>query len=376
MSALKSFFSVFKELFEKFGKKAARSGKEISIATRTMRLVYLTREFNRLITGKLVMRLKDGAIARQVAYKLESPHGLKRKHVEALVADWVARDLSASYIHNMLSMLRVFAEWIGKRGLVPSAEEIIPDVTKKRRRLVALFDKSWTGCGLSPMGKIAEIETTDIRVASALRLMWVFSERLKESSLMKPWLADRGNYLDVCRGTKNRRGRTHDIRFASQRAAIEIAKTVVGPDPEVCLIPKRMTYRQWQDRVYYVLGKHGVTIAKAGTSTHGLRHEGLQKIYETVTGHPSPVRGGTLGLTDPAKDRLGRREVAEIAGHSRIYKSSAYIGPYQRKRAENVTKGNAQKQNSGDSANNSDSNTPDSDVHVSAEEPHADDGSE
>lgn len=376
MAALKSFFSVFKELFEKHGVKAARSGKEVSIATRTLRRVYLTREFNRLITGKLVMRRKDGAIVRQVAYKLESPYSLKRKHVESLVADWVARDLSAAYIHNMLSMLRVFAEWIGKRGLIPSAEEIIPDAAKKRRRLVALFDKSWTGCGLSPMEKIAEIETTDIRVASALRLMWVFSERLKESSLMKPWLADRGNYLDVCRGTKNRRGRTHDIRLASQRAAIEIAKVVVGPNPEACLIPKRMTYRQWQNHVYYILEDHGVTIKKCGTSTHGLRREGLNDLYEAVTGHPSPVRGGTLGVTDPVKDRLGRREVAEVAGHSRIYKSSAYVGPYQRKPAENVTKDDAQKQGPNDPASNSDSNMPDSDVQVSAKEPHADDGSE
>lgn len=331
MSTLKSFFQVFKDLFQKYGMKAARSGKQISMATHMLRLTYLTRELNRLMTGKLVMRLKDGTIVRQVAYKLESPYSLKRKHVEALVADWMARDLSASYVHNMLSMLRVFAEWIGKRGLVPSAEEVIPDTAKKRRRLVALFDKSWSGCGLSPMKKIAEIEATDVRVAMVLTLMWIFKMRLKEASLLRPWLADRESYLDINRGTKNGRARTHEIKLARELGAIENAKGIVGDDPEACLIPREKTYKQWQNRVYYVLRKHGVTIKKIGTSTHGLRHEGLNEKYEVATGHPSPVRGGTLGLTDPAKDRLGRREVAEAAGHSRIYKSSAYIGPYQRR---------------------------------------------
>lgn len=330
MSALKLFFQIFKDLFQKYGMKAARSGKQISMATHMLRLTYLTRELNRLMTGKLVMRLKDGTIVRQVAYKLESPYSLKRKHVEALVADWMARDLSASYVHNMLSMLRVFTGWIGKRDLVPPTAEVIPDTAKKRRRLVAARDKSWSGCGLNLIDKIAEIEATDVRVAMVLTLMRIFKMRLKEASLLRPWLADRGSYLDINRGTKNDRARTHEIKLARELGAVEKAKGIVGDDSEACLISREKTYKQWQNRVYYVLRKHGVTIKKVGTSTHGLRHEGLNETYEATTGHPSPVRGGTLGVTDPAKDRLGRREVAEAAGHSRIYKSSAYIGPYQR----------------------------------------------
>lgn len=331
MSTLKSFFQIFKDLFQKYGMKAARSGKQISMATYMLRLTYLTRELNRLMTGKLVMRREDGTIVPQVAYKLKSPYNLRRKHVEALMADWVARDLSAAYIHNMLSMLRVFAGWIGKRDLVLPTAEVVPDITKKRRHLVATRDKSWSGCGINPAEKIVEIEATDVYVAMVLTLMRIFKMRLKEASLLRPWLADRRSYLDINRGTKNDRARTHEIKLARELGAVEKAKAIVGDDSEACLIPREKTYKQWQNRVYYVLRKHGVTIKKVGTSTHGLRHEGLNETYEAATGHPSPVRGGTLGVTDPAKDRLGRREVAEAAGHSRIYKSSAYIGPYQRR---------------------------------------------
>ena len=165
----------------------------------------------------------------------------------------------------------------------------------------------------------------DPRVAMVLELMWIFSLRLKEASLLCPHLADAGAYLDVCRGTKAGRRRVHPINTPAERDTLERAKALVT-DPTGCLIPKEKNYKQWQDGMYYLLRKHRINLKQAGTSTHGLRHEGLNRLYEEITGTKSPVRGGQPGEVTPETDRFARAQVAEVAGHSRPAKAGMYLG--------------------------------------------------
>ena len=44
--------------------------------------------------------------------------GLKRKHVNALVAEWQRRGLAAGTMKNRMSALRWWAEYVGRTGVV------------------------------------------------------------------------------------------------------------------------------------------------------------------------------------------------------------------------------------------------------------------
>jgi len=327
---MEPFFFELKQIFKKHGRAAARHDKTISIATYAARRQYLARELYRLRTGKLV-KMENGKLMHERRFEIPSPYSLKRKHIEALIADWLARDLSTAYLHNMLSMLRVFAGWIGKPELVPPTAEIVPDPQHQRRQQTATQDKSWSGAGIDVADKLRDIAEDDQRVAMALELMRVYALRLKEASLLRPHLADHGVYLDIGRGTKGGRDRVHKISAAEERAVLERAKALVE-DKNACLIPRGMSYRSWQNRVYYILKKHDVTRKAIGTSSHGLRHEGLNDLYHQIAGAPSPVRGGKPGDVDRETDRFARTQVAETAGHSRPHISSAYLGGVLRDR--------------------------------------------
>ncbi len=95
--------------------------------------------------------------------------------------------------------------------------------------------------------------------------------------------------------------------------------------PKNSLVPREKLYKQYRNHHYYILKKHGITQANVITS-HGLRHEHLNKLYHEITGHHSPVHGGTLHKVDKEKDKIGREIVSERAGHSREQIASAYLG--------------------------------------------------
>ncbi len=322
--AREPFYRELNELMQRHGHTAARSGKEVSFGTYHIRKAYLFSDFYKLRTGKLV-KLENGQTVPERRFKLPSPYSLKQKHIKALVADWVARGHSVAYFQNKLSVWRVFCAWIGKPDLIPPIEDLVADPKYHRRTQGALRDRSWSGCGIDVMKKIQEIAGTDTNIAMVLELMLLFSLRLKEAALLQPYAADKGTYLDVSRGTKARRRRVHPIRTAAEREVLERAKGLV-PDRTGCLIPADKSYKWFQNQVYFVLKKHGVTHEKAGTSTHGLRHEGLNKVYEEIAGAKSPVRGGKKGEVDRETDRFARAIVADVAGHSRMSQAGMYLG--------------------------------------------------
>jgi hypothetical protein len=328
MERSERFWVEFNELFQHHGKTAARSGKEVSFGTAHIRRAYLKQDFHRLRTGKLV-KLEGGQVVSEQRFKLASPRNLKQKHIRALINDWLAREYSVPYLHNKLSVIRVFSGWIGKPNLVPGTAEVIADPKYQHRSQVAVTDKTWSGCGIDVTQKIQEIAGTDARVAMVLDLMRVFSLRQREASLLCPHLSDQGAYLDINRGTKGGRARTHKIDTPEERAVLERAKALVT-DRNGCLIPKEMSLKRWKNRLYFVLRKHRVNRKQAGTSTHGLRHEGLNQLYEEITGAKSPVKGGQPGEVSPETDRFARQQVAETAGHGKKSSSAAYLGGFLR----------------------------------------------
>lgn len=158
-----------------------------------------------------------------------------------------------------------------------------------------------------------------------LLLQWVFGLRLKEAALLHPHLADQGSYIDIARGTKGGRARVCPVASCEARGALDAAKAFVG-DRNGSFVPKGTTYRSYQNRVYYILRKHGISRSACGVSTHGLRHEALNDLYEKIAGVQSPVRGGKAGEIAAETDRFARAQVAEAAGHSRARIAGAYLG--------------------------------------------------
>lgn len=320
-----NFVKKLNTIFDRNAKVAACSTKEVSIGTCHIRIEYITREFDRLRTGKLVEKNKEGELVPQRRYKLTTPYNLKRKHIAALIKDWLARGLSVAYVHNMISIFRVFASWIGKPNLIEATVDALPDPEYKRRIQAATKDRSWGGCGIDTAKILAEIEKDEPRVGMVLRLMLVFGLRLKEASLLRPWLADQQVMLDICRGTKNGRHRTHKISTTDERSILEAAKLLVS-GRNGCLIPRGQSYKSWQDHIYYVMGTYDITRRKCGTTPHGLRHEKLHLVYKQNAGVPCPIKGGEPGAVSSEEDQFARKQVAEVAGHSRSNVSSAYLG--------------------------------------------------
>lgn len=108
-------------------KAAATGGKAVSFATQAARAEILKQGFKEL---------------RELGYKLPDVRGFKERHMVALGHAWETKGLSASTIQNRISIFRVFAEWIGKRGMVRGSEHYVKDSKNIERHLVAQTDKT------------------------------------------------------------------------------------------------------------------------------------------------------------------------------------------------------------------------------------------
>lgn len=139
--------------------------------------------------------------------------------------------------------------------------------------------------------------------------------------MFKPRRADKGSYIDVEDGTKGGRHRVVQIRTEYQRRVLDEAKAFVkgvnghvgDPDRDLKSALRRFSY---------VMSKCGATKSGLGVTAHGLRHQGLNDLFEEIAGVPSPIRTSNpkevLAQADPEKVEYARAVVSETAGHSRL----------------------------------------------------------
>lgn len=289
------------------------SEKPLSIKTQELRARAICKSFEEL---------------RGNGYALQSPYSLKAKHVQFLVDYWVKESLSGGSIENKLTHLRALASWMGKSNLVNTLGDYVDRVKHHLvRSSVALEDKSWDGKGIDAAAKIDEIARTDPYVAVQLKLQVAFGLRVQESFLLRPEDAVRDNksfhkYFSVTKGTKG--GRARDVPIGARFAVLEEAARLANGDSGTT-IPKLFSLPQWQTRYYKIMEKHGVTKEGLGVTSHGLRHQYLQHLYEEHAGSPAPIKG-----TDARPDReahlVAIQRVVEAAGHARLNISAAYLG--------------------------------------------------
>ncbi|HDR9060606.1 TPA: integrase domain-containing protein [Burkholderia vietnamiensis] len=268
---------------------------------------------------------------RQGGFALQTPWSLKAKHVEHLVKRWVADGQSGGTIENKLTYLRALAQWMGKANLVGT----LGDYVDRRavglvRSYVATDDKSWTAHGVDAVAKIEEIAQTCPYTAIQLKLQAAFGLRVEESFMLRPLEAVRNpQTLAVTRGTKGGRPREVPIerKIAILEDAARLSNGVTGST-----VPAGRSLKQWRDWYYYVLEKHGVTKAGLGVTSHGLRHEYLQTLYEQVAEVPAPVKGAAIRPERAAHEEAKRRVVA-AAGHTRESKANAYLSTFAKQEA-------------------------------------------
>ncbi|CAG9255152.1 Regulatory Fis family protein [Paraburkholderia unamae] len=289
------------------------SGRALSIKTQEYRV--------RAVCAALV-ELREGGFA------LESPWSVRRKHIEWLVQHWVRAKQTGGTIENKLTYLRALGEWMGKSNLVGTLEDYVDRKENGLlRSYVAEVDRSWDANGVSAHAKIAEIAITCPRVAVQLKLQVAFGLRVAESFLLRPAEAvkDTG-MLGVTRGTKGGRDREVpiEVKIAVLEEAARLANVLTGST-----IPEDRTLKQWRNWYYYVLERHGITKSGLGVTSHGLRHQYLQELYEKTSGVPAPVKQAGP-RPDPELHAQAMRRVVEAAGHSRVTKANAYISTFAR----------------------------------------------
>lgn len=265
------------------------------------------------------------------------PRSLGRRHIELMVRLWRQRGLSAGTIQNNLSVLRTFAAWIGKRGLVASTEAYAEDALERealKRASTAQIDRSWTATGADVDELLARVDAIDQYVGAQLRLCRAFGLRLKEALRLDPWrCVVRGEeieapsahpwFLAILKGAKGGRRRYVPIETQQQWDALAHARAVVGQNAGHMGRPG-MRLEQNYRRFYYVLDRCGITRRQLGVTAHGLRHEYAHEVYEGVAGVPPPVVQAVPVAWEA--DHEGRLQVSERLGHSRKHIAGAYLG--------------------------------------------------
>ena len=265
----------------------------------------------------------------ELGYRIRTLESFKRKHVEALARHWEQEGLSASTIQNRISSLRTLAQWLGKSGMVGASTEFVTDPSRVRRQTNATYDHSWSAAGVDVEAVLGMASAMDRYVGMQLRLCHAFCLRREEAVMFRPRRADKGSYIDVEDGTKGGRHRVVQIRTEYQRRVLDEAKAFVKGvnghvgDPERDL-------KGALRRFSYVLEKCGATKSGLGVTAHGLRHQGLNDLFEEIAGVPSPIRTSNprevLAQADPEKVEYARAVVSETAGHARLSITGSYIG--------------------------------------------------
>ena len=238
--------------------------------------------------------------------------GLRRKHVNALVAEWQRQGLATGTVKNRMSALRWWAEHVGRPGVVgTNAAHGIGE-----RRYVTNEDRS----AVLDSEKLARV--TDAHVRMSLELQAAFGLRREEAIKFIPAYADRGDRVRIkASWAKGGRAREIPVRNEDQRAVLDAARRLAGGRS---LIPGGRSYAAHR-KVY-----ERQTEAAGLSRMHGLRHAYAQSRYEALTGWKAPAVGGprrrSLGPAKRRIDTAARMAIARELGHGRISIVPIYIG--------------------------------------------------
>lgn len=198
------------------------------------------------------------------------PHGLKPKHVFALLDLWNSQALSPATIKNRMSHIRWWSIKVLKPGIVPNSNSKLHIPPRS-------YTSNLTKAVSLPSDSLDLISDPFIKLS--LQLQAAFGLRREESIKFIPSWADKGNSI-VLKGSWCKGGQQREVPITNhlQRDILDIAHKLAGNGS---LIPSNRSYIQ-QLKVYES------QCLRAGLhKLHGLRHKYAQDRFFHLTGCPS-----------------------------------------------------------------------------------------
>lgn len=264
-------------------------------------------------------------------YDIHSIYSLKEKHIEWLIAHWVEKKLKYGTIANKMSYLKALALWLRKSNIILELDEYPQLKELPKRTGIADSDKSWSAKDIDPREVIEKIARYDNFVGIQLAMQLAYGLRRQESMMLIPASAfievGGKRVLLIDRGAKGNRTRLvkRVINEEADMRILELAKRLSN-ETTGSTIPSDKTLDQWINYYKRVMRKFGITKDELGVTSHGLRHQFLNDLYEVLTGVPSAARGGEMPPIDLHK--MAQLEVSKMAGHNRPGISNAYISSH------------------------------------------------
>ena len=274
-----------------------------------------------------VLYLAFGQLREKLGCKLQDVRVFRTRHLKELIAYWTAQGIEASTINLRLSVLRTFARWIGKAGVVPGTKDLAsigfaPEVAA--RVTYATRDKSWDRA-VDKEAIFRAIDGADRRYGLIFRMQDAFGLRRLEAIRFRPHEDDCGDRLEILAGTKGGRLRHVPVAAAEQRALIDECKAAVEKGDS--LSGKEVALKVARRRYKHLAEKFGATRAGLGVTGHGLRHGYAHRRYRDAFEVEPPVRDSQASRPHGAAAREAKRRIAEALGHSRSAITTAYNGP-------------------------------------------------
>jgi integrase len=221
-----------------------------------------------------------------LGFRIDNPRNLDERHITTLVEHWYRNGRATTTMKQNLSLLRKFARWIGKPGMVKALPAYLPhvDPAELRTSSVLKHSKSWSENGINLDAKIAEADECNEKFGLMLRIAIAFGLRAKELVMLKPWKADTGDALIVLAnaGPKNGRSRVYKITTSHQRETLDYVKERTLKTQHLgCYYTRRgkratlkYNLKDYQRRLQEI----GITKKHAGVTGHGFRAENAENM--------------------------------------------------------------------------------------------------
>lgn len=230
--------------------------------------------------------------------------------------------------------------WLGKRGMVKHCSHYLPEVPKEHLVVRTSTDssKSWAEAGIDVIAKLREADRANPRLGMMLRMQLAFGLRRKEVLLCRPWVADRGDVLQVFPGEgKGNRPRMIPIETDVQRAVLKGVQGKVGKKEALGWATmtngKSATHDQQETKYADLMRRLGLTKIDAGATGHGLRGQYAEN-KALLEGFVPATLGGVPGQMEKDALTVMKLQVSEALGHSRESITGAYYGTLSRLKAD------------------------------------------
>ncbi len=255
-------------------------------------------------------------IARQLnelGFNQMNVYALRRKHVDALLGLWKARDLSSSRIKNCMSALRWWARKVSRDDVIPSTNR---ELDIPQRKMIPESSKAqWLDSARLDL-------LPNERMRLSVELQQLFGLRQEESLKFSPAYADQDTFVRL-KGSWTKGGRPREIPIVeeSQRSLLNRVHDVARSGS---MIPSEFSYFQWRNRYQSMIGRCGFS------NLHGLRHGYAQRRYHTLAGWQPPFAGGPSSRELEGEraelDKKVRLVISRELGHNRIDITDVYLG--------------------------------------------------